>query len=177
MAFYQKLSAFGKRFVSYHILFKYGFNWSPMYRRTTAKVITVAPDLSHITIKIPLNWKNKNYVGTIFGGSMFSAVDPIPMVQLINLLDENYVVWDKRAEIKFKRPAKETLFADFIFTPDEVKSIKLQVSESKEIDIIKKITLTNKDKTIVYCEVNKTIYVANKNFYKQKRKAKTNASK
>jgi len=84
MSFYQKITALGKRFVSYNTLFKYGFNWSPMYRRTTAKVLRVSPDLSEITVKLPINWKNKNYVGTIFGGSMFSAVDPIPMVQLIN---------------------------------------------------------------------------------------------
>jgi len=29
----------------------------------------------------------------------------------------------------------------------------------------------------VYCEVDKTIYVADKSFYKQKRKSKTKASK
>jgi len=177
MSFYQKLTAFGKQFMSYHILFKYGFNWSPMYRRTTAKVAKVAPDLSHITIRIPISWKNKNYVGTIFGGSMFSAVDPIPMVQLINLLDENYVVWDKSAEIKFRRPAKEALFADFIFTPEEVNNIKEKVKASNEIEIVKKTSLTSKDKAIVYCEVDKTIYVADKSFYKQKRKSKTKASK
>ena len=144
-----------------------------MYRRTTAKVINVAPDLSHIVIRIPLNWKNKNYVGTIFGGSMFSAVDPIPMVQLINLLDENYVVWDKSAQIKFKRPAREALFADFIFTPDEVESIKQKIRESNEIEIVKKTTLTSKNKEVVYCEVDKTIYVADKKFYKEKRKSKS----
>lgn len=172
MSFYQKMTAIGKKFVSYHILFKYGFNWSPMYRRSTGRVIHVAKDLSKITIKIPLSWKNRNYVNSIFGGSMFSAVDPIPMVQLINLLDDNYVVWDKSAVIKFKRPAKETLYAEFQFTEEEIIAIKDKVSKENEIELVKSTSLTNKNGSSIFCTVEKTIYVADKKFYKEKRKRK-----
>jgi len=175
MSVYQKLTAFGKRFVSYNVLFKYGFNWSPMYRRSTGKVIFVSEDLSTIRIKIPLSWKNKNYVNSVFGGSMFSAVDPIPMVQLINLLDDSFVVWDKSAIIKFKRPAKEDLFAEFIFVDEEVTAIRNGVAKEKEIEIIKKTILTNKDGDKEFCTVEKTIYIADKNFYKQKRKKAANS--
>lgn len=66
-----------------------------MYRRSNARIQSVSPDLLHIKIRLPLNYKNRNYVGTIFGGSLFAAVDPIPMIQLINLLDESFIVWDK----------------------------------------------------------------------------------
>ncbi|MEM1257097.1 MAG: DUF4442 domain-containing protein [Bacteroidota bacterium] len=173
MSFYQKMTAIGKRLVSYHLLFKYGFNWSPMYRRSTGRVHTVSKDLSHITIKIPLSWKNKNYVGTIFGGSMFSAVDPIPMVQLINLLDDNYVVWDKSATIKFKRPAKETLYGEFSFSEEELDSIKNRVKAENEIEIVKSTVLTNKDRTMDFCVVDKTLYIADKTFYKKKRQGKS----
>jgi len=172
MSFYQKLTAFGKRFVSYNVLFKYGFNLSPMYRRSTGSILAVSKDLSRITIKIPISWKNKNYVGTIFGGSMFSAVDPIPMVQLINLIGDDYVVWDKSATIKFKRPAKETLYAEFVFDKEELEIIKKRVETENEIEITKETVLTNKDRTTEFCIVQKTIYVADKDFYKQKRRRK-----
>lgn len=174
MSFYQKLTALGKRFVSYHILFKYGFNLSPMYRRSTGKVLKVSKDLSHIVIKIPLSWKNKNYVGTIFGGSMFAAVDPIPMVQLINLLDDSYVVWDKSATIKFKRPAKEPLYGEFKFTHEEIREIKSKVKAENEIEIVKSTSLTNKEGTKEFCVVEKTLYIADKAFYKRKRRLKNN---
>lgn len=177
MSFYQKITAFGKRFVSYNVLFKYGFNWSPMYRRSTGRVHTVSKDLSRITIKIPLSWKNKNYVGTIFGGSMFAAVDPIPMVQLINLLGDNYVVWDKSATIKFKRPANETLYGEFIFSSEELGSIKSRVGNDGEIEITKSTILTNKDGTKEFCVVDKTLYIANKTFYKKKRQLKSKSVK
>lgn len=143
-----------------------------MYKRSTAKVIKVSSDLLHIRIKLPISYKNRNYVNTIFGGSMFSAVDPFPMVQLMNLIGDDYVVWDKSAQIFFKRPAKENLYADFDYSEKELKDIKNQVSEKKEIEIVKTTQLTNKNRSVIYCEVKKTIYVADKKFYKQKRKNK-----
>ncbi|GHC51316.1 DUF4442 domain-containing protein [Ulvibacter litoralis] len=170
MSFYQSLNEIGSKFIKKHKLFKYGFNLSPMYRRSTARILKVSEDLLHITIKLPISYKNRNYVGTIFGGSLFSAVDPIPMVQLMDLLGKEYVVWDKSAEIYFKRPAKENLYATFTYTLDELAQIKKQVIEDKEIEIIKNTQLTDKSESTVFCEVQKTIYVADKQFYKQKRK-------
>lgn len=170
MSFYQKLTAVGTRFVSKATLFKYGFNLSPMYSRSTGKITYVSKDLLEIKIKIPISWKNKNYVNSIFGGSMFSAVDPIPMVQLINLLDSSYIVWDKSAKINFRKPAKENLYATFTFSEDELKEIKARVKEENEIEIVKKSLLTDKDGNKLFCEVEKTIYVADKQFFKEKKK-------
>lgn len=148
-----------------------------MYRRTTAKVQKVSPDLSEITVRLPISWKNKNYVGTIFGGSMFSAVDPIPMVQLINLLGSDYVVWDKSAEIKFKRPANEDLFAHFLFQKEEIEAIKKKVAQEKEIEIVKSTILKDGLGIKEFCTINKTIYIANKSYYKEKRQRKDQSYK
>ena len=68
-----------------------------MYRRSTGKVIKVSEDLLFVKIKIPISYKNRNFVGSIFGGSLFSATDPLFMIQLMNILGDNYVVWDKDA--------------------------------------------------------------------------------
>ena len=132
----------------------------------------VSEDLLNITIKLPISWKNKNYVDSIFGGSMFAAVDPFPMVQLMNIIGNDYVVWDKSAEIFFKRPAKEDLYADFNYTLPELEEIKQRVKNENEIEIIKTTRLTNKDKSIVFCEVRKTIYVTSKELYKKKMAAR-----
>jgi len=170
MSFYQKIAEFGKKFIPKHKLFKIGFNISPMYRRSTARVISTSEDLLHVEIKLPITYKNRNYVNSIFGGSMFSAVDPIPMVQLINILNDSYIIWDKSAEILFKRPAKENLYAEFKYTSEELENIKNQVARENEIEIVKETLLTNKDKTVTFCEVRKTIYIADKKYFKEKRK-------
>lgn len=170
MSFYQKLTEIGTKFIPKHQLFKHGFNLSPMYRRTTARVTDVSADLKLIKIKLPISYKNRNYVNTIFGGSLFSAVDPFPMTQLMNLLDKSYVVWDRSAEIKFKRPANQTLYAEFTYSDEEIQEIIKRVSEEKEIDYEKITQLTNEDQSKVFCTVKKTLYIADKQFYKEKRR-------
>lgn len=172
MSLYQKIAKIGPKYVKRKTLFKYGFNLSPMYRRSTGRIIEVSDDLHKVRVKIPLSYKNRNYVNSIFGGSMFSAVDPIPMVQLINLLGNKYVVWDKTAEISFKVPARETLYADFTYSVKELEEIKQQVGIDNELEIVKTTLLTNKDRSKVFCQVNKTVYVANKDYYKSKKRTK-----
>ena len=165
---YKKITDLVSKFIGKSKVLKYGMNLSPMYRRTTAKVIYISEDFKEIKIKLPFSYKNANYVNTIFGGSMFSAVDPFPMTQLMNLIGDEYVVWDKAAEIFFRRPAKEDLFADFIYTDEEIDEIKKKAQEQDEFEIIKSTKLTNKDKSIVYCEVRKRVYIADKAFFKEK---------
>ena len=154
-------------------VFKYGFNLSPMYRRSTGRLTYVSDDMKKVDIKIPLSYKNRNYVGSVFGGSLFSATDPIYMIQLLNILDDNYVVWDKHASIRFRRPVKENAYVNFVITEEDLVNIKKDVAEQNEIDFKKVIQITNKQKDVVFAEVTKIIYVANKEYYKEKRRKKS----
>lgn len=172
MTIYQSLFSVGERFAGKHTLFKWGFNLSPMYRTSTARIISVSPDLHHVSVRLPIGFRNRNYVGSIFGGSMFAAVDPIPMVQLINILDNDYVVWDKSAHIRFKAPAHEDLYADFSFSDDEIANIRQRVAEENEFEFVKSTQLTCYQRERTFCEVHKTIYVASKDFYRQKATAR-----
>jgi acyl-coenzyme A thioesterase PaaI-like protein len=172
MSIYKKIWDFASKYICQHKLFKYGLNLSPVYRRTTGRVVSVSENLMEVQIKIPISYKNRNYVNTIFGGSMFAAVDPIPMMQLMNILGNEYVVWDKSVQILFKRPAKETIYADFEFTQDEISEIQERVASKKEIEIIKTCKLTSEDKQTIYCEISKTIYIADRLFYLKKRNTK-----
>lgn len=169
---YAQLVKILKPFLSEKAIFKHGFNISPMYRRSRGKVTDVSDGLMTIDIKIPLNYKNRNYAGSMFGGSMFSATDPIYMVQLLQILGQDYVVWDKSAIIKYKRPAKETVYASFNFSKEEVEKIKSDVAISNEINLVKKVNLTNKDASVVFAALEKTIYIADKKYYKFKKKKK-----
>ncbi|MEB3802273.1 DUF4442 domain-containing protein [Flavobacterium columnare] len=167
---YQQLSKFARKFIKPSVFLKYGFNLSPMYKRSTARITHISEDLKNIHIKIPHTYKNKNYVGSIFGGSLFSAVDPIPMTQLMYILKENYIVWDKVALIRFKKPARENVYATFYFSDDEINEIIEKVKIGKEIEHTKITHITNKTGDVTFCEVTKTIYIAEKEFYKEKLK-------
>lgn len=153
-------------------VFKFLFNISPMYRGTGAKIVHVNTDLQFVRIKLRLNFRTRNYVGTIYGGHLYSSVDGVYMVQLIQILGKEYVVWDKAATIKFKRPANKHVFADFSL-PDELLShIKAEVAQKKERDFQFSVTLKDKEGT-VYSEVEKTIYIAEKSFYRAKKAKRT----
>lgn len=170
---YQKISKFLQKFLQKNTIFKYGFNLSPMYRRTTGKIKAVSPDLLSVVVEIPINYKNKNYVGAIFGGSLFGATDPIFMIQLLHILNEKYVVWDKAACIKYKAPAREKVFAKFEFTLEEIKTIKERITTEHEINIIKNLNITTQNNLII-AELSKTIYIASKQYYKQKNELRKN---
>ncbi len=154
-------------------MFKLFFNISPMYRRTGGRIVTISPDLKEVKIRLPLNLRTKNYVGTIYGGHMYSAVDGIYMVQLINILGSAYVIWDKSATIRFKKPANTTLYADFILTDKLLDEIKHDVAGLGEKDYILKVDLVDKSGK-VYAEVDKVIYIADKNFYNEKKAKRMN---
>nr|WP_321233000.1 DUF4442 domain-containing protein [uncultured Psychroserpens sp.] len=166
---YRVATRFLERFFKPATIYRYGFNWSPMYRRTTAKVIEVSDDLHKVVITLKPNWKNRNFVGTIFGGSMLSATDPIYMIQLMKILGEDYVVWDKSVEAHYKRPGKSRIFGDFIFTSEEINKIKDDVSLKNEISLVKTMSLVDANQNIIATFI-KTLYIADKRFYKEKLK-------
>ncbi len=56
-------------------LARWGFNWFPAYLATGAHITYIASDWHEVRIRLPLIWRTRNYVGTMFGGSMYGAVD------------------------------------------------------------------------------------------------------
>ena len=89
------------------------FNFFPAYRGTGARVVYIADDYREIRVKIPLSRRTKNYVGTIYGGSMYGGIDPIYMLMLIKNLGRNYIVWDKAAAIRLNVRAKKRCLPNF----------------------------------------------------------------
>ena len=166
---YKSGTEFLKRYFKVSTIYKYGFNWSPMYKRTTAKLVEVSDDLHYVKIKMKLNWKNRNYAGSIFGGSMLAATDPIYMIQLLQILGNDYVVWDKAVEARYRKTCKSTIFGEFEFTKDEIETIKKKVAEHHETDIVKTMSLIDEKQNII-ATFNKTLYIADKRFYKEKLK-------
>lgn len=173
MSLYQRITDSLSKYIPVHVVLRHGFNLSPMYRRSTGRVEYLSPDMHVARIRIRLSLKNRNFVGSIFGGSMYSATDPIYMIQLMQILGKDYVVWDKYSTIRYLRPARETLYAEFRFTPEEIEHIKQKVAEQKSLDYTKELVLTNKEGDVEYCKLEKMLYIADKEFYKESRKKKS----
>lgn len=141
---------------------RWSFNFFPAYRGTGGRVEYIADDWREVRVKLSLNWRTRNYVGTIFGGSMYGAVDPLYMIMLIRNLGPDYVVWDKAAAIRFKRPGRETLRAVFTVTEAEIAAIKTELATRKSLDRVYTIELKN-DAGKIHAIIEKTLYIARKN--------------
>lgn len=130
------------------------------------RVTYLAEDFTRLTVRLPLSWRTRNIVGTIFGGSLYASTDPFFMLMLMRILGDDYVVWDKGCTIRFKRPAKQTVYADFHVTPERLAELrdKLQNDEAEVT-----WTVQYKDAAgVVYAEFDKVLYVARKSYYQQK---------
>ncbi|MBP6003791.1 MAG: DUF4442 domain-containing protein [Pyrinomonadaceae bacterium] len=139
--------------------YRWGFNLFPAYRGSGGRVTHIEHDWHRVSVKVPLSWRTRNYYGTIYGGSIYGAVDPIYVLMLVKILGGEYVVWDKAAKIRFKRPGKETLFVDFHLSPEEIAEIKRLAETEKSIDRVYHLELKDKN-GVVHAFIEKTIYIS-----------------
>ena len=139
----------------------WSFNRFPCYRGTGARLRYVAPDWSEVRIELPLSRRTRNYVGTIFGGSLYGAVDPIYMIMLIHRLGPEFVVWDKAASIQFKKPGRETLRARFVIPDSELAAIRASLETQRSVDRVYTVELADAAGTVC-ARVEKVIYIRKK---------------
>ncbi len=134
------------------------FNLFPVYFSTGARITYLAYDWREIRVKLPLSWRTRNYVGTIFGGSMYAAVDPIYMMMLIKTLGKEYIVWDKAAWIRFRKPGKGTLYIHFLLSTEETDSIRAELQHVQSVERTYHVDIADAE-GIVHAEIEKTIYI------------------
>lgn len=159
-----------KRKESYYTrVYRLGFNLFPAYHCSGGKVQFIAGDWKEIHVSVKLKLKTRNYVGTVFGGSSFGALDPMYMIMLIKVLGPGYVVWDKAATVKFIRPISKKVCARFVVSDELIGKIKETVAQKKEMTITLPVWFEDKAGK-KYVEMDKTVYIADKAFYKEKRK-------
>jgi len=137
------------------------FHIHPAYHGTGGKVTYISADWSELILEIPLNWRTRNYVGTIFGGSLYGAVDPMYMIMLIQRLGPEYVVWDKAATIQFRKPGKCKLYASFKVSDEEVVFIRDELKSAQSVDRVYQLDITDFEGNI-FAIVEKTIYIRKK---------------
>lgn len=139
-------------------MYRWFFNFFPAYRGTGGRITYIDRDFREVRAKVPLSWRTRNYVGTIFGGSIYGAVDPVYMIMLIQRLPETYEVWDKAASIRFRKPGRSTLRASFVVDDEEVETIRRLVEGRGAVDRHYTVELKDGD-GIVHAVVEKTVHV------------------
>ena len=116
-------------------LLRWKFNLFPAYRGSGARIEYIDATLREVRVRLPLNWRTRNLNGTIYGGSIYAAVDPIHTVMLVSLLGpKDYVGWTKEAVVRFKRQARSDLTARFVVSVEEVDAIRVDVERDGRVE-------------------------------------------
>jgi len=89
------------------------FNLWPPFAFSGVHVSRISSDWRQSRVELRMRPWNRNYVGTHFGGSLFSMTDPFWMILVMRCLGSGYIVWDKAAEIEFVKPGRGTVHTVF----------------------------------------------------------------
>jgi acyl-coenzyme A thioesterase PaaI-like protein len=133
----------------------------PPYLGAGVSVTHVAADLSVVEVQMKLSAWNRNFVGTHFGGSLYSMCDPFFMLMLIMQLGEGYVVWDKSASIDFLRPGRGKVKARFELSRERVEGIRAETDAKGKINPVFEVTVLDERGEAV-ARVRKTLSVRRK---------------
>lgn len=134
--------------------------WPP-FLGAGVRVKSFKPDYTEIVVQMKMYFWNRNYVGTHFGGSMYSMTDPYYMLMLMNLLGRDYIIWDKAATIRYKKPARGTIYATFSLSIEQIEALRQQVLNEKKIQPEFIIPIINQQGEVV-AEVVKTLSISQK---------------
>ena len=141
--------------------YRFLFNVFPAYWGMGGRIRYLSSDLREMRIELPLSWRTRNYVGTIYGGSMYGCLDPLMMVMLIRALGPEYVVWDKAASIRFLKPGRTTLHARIVLEESELEAIRTALQTERSVDRVYVHELTDAQ-GVVHARVEKTVHVRRK---------------
>ncbi len=140
--------------------FRFMVNLYGPYLLSGVSLARVADDLRSIEVRMALRPWNRNYVGTHFGGSLFAMADPWFMVMLIELLGPGYVVWDKAATIRFRKPGRGTVRAVCEIPEHRLAEIRTAADAGK-IEPVFSVDITDADGDVV-AQVEKVLSIRRK---------------
>jgi hypothetical protein len=106
----------------------------PPFLGAGIRIKRMSDDLREIDVEMRLHWWNANYVGTHYGGSLYSMTDPFYMLMLIANLGGEYIVWDKAASIRFRKPGKGTVEAQFRLAQSQLDAMRAQLQTHDKIE-------------------------------------------
>ncbi|WP_066802195.1 DUF4442 domain-containing protein [Moraxella oblonga] len=144
---------------------KFYINTYSPYVGAGVRVDEIDYDKGMIRVSMPLTWRNKNIVGTQFGGSLYSMTDPFFMTLLMQKLGQEYMVWDKSAHIDFIKAGTSDVFATFNIDDDEVNTIKELAKDGKAVFRDYEVDIVDVNNEVI-AKVKKTLYIRLRAFSK-----------
>jgi acyl-coenzyme A thioesterase PaaI-like protein len=136
-------------------------NFWPPFLGAGIRITHIAPDVKAVDVEMNLRWWNANYVGTHFGGSLFAMTDAFYMLMLMANLGRDYIVWDKAASIRYRRPGRGKVRAEFRLIDAQLDDIREKLKTLPKYEAVLKVEVKD-EQGIVIAEVEKVLHVRRK---------------
>ncbi len=139
-------------------LFRRAINLYPAYFGSGGRVRCISPDWREVRMELPFNWRTKGSSGAIFGGSIYAAIDPFYALMVAKNVGAEYVVWDRAASIRYRRPGRSKLHARFVLEDGEVEEILRGLRGRKSVDRVYTVELVDAEGE-AHAIIEKVVYV------------------
>jgi hypothetical protein len=133
-------------------------NLYPPYLGAGVRVRQISADFRQVQVKMGLGWYNRNYVGTQFGGSLYSMTDPFFMLMIVENLGRDFIVWDKAARIDFIAPGTGPVYANFSIDEQLLEDIRKHSADGAKYHPELQVEVRDGSGSLV-ARVHKTLYV------------------
>jgi acyl-coenzyme A thioesterase PaaI-like protein len=139
-------------------LFRRGLNLWPPFLGAGVRVTRVSPDYREVDVTLRLGLFNRNYFGTQFGGSLFAMTDPFFALMMLQNLGPEYVVWDQAGAIRYLRPGRGDVCAQFRLDESAVVRARRATARGGRHEPTFSVDIVDADGETV-ARVAKTLYV------------------
>jgi acyl-coenzyme A thioesterase PaaI-like protein len=136
-------------------------NFWPPFLGMGIRIQHIAPDMKAVDVEMKLRFWNANYVGTHFGGSLFAMTDAFYMLMLMANLGRDYIVWDKAATIRYRKPGKGTVRAEFRLSDSQIDDIREKLKTLPKYEPVFSVEVKD-EAGVVIAEVEKVLHVRKK---------------
>src|SRR5690348_16226570 len=138
-----------------------GVNLWPPFLGAGIRVTRIASDMKAVNVEMKLRWWNANYVGTHFGGSLFAMTDAFYMLMLMANLGRDYIVWDKAASIRYRKPGRSTVRAEFRLTDAILDDIREKLKTLPKYEPTFTVDVKDEQGTVI-AEIEKLLHIKRK---------------
>lgn len=142
---------------------KYFLNIFPPLFFNRISIQEISEDFMQLSVRVRHSWTNKNFHRTIFGGTIFSAVDPYFPTLYWHVFSRKGLpmeVWLKSAEIQFKRPATSDLKLNFKLTETDIQNAIKGLQKNGKYEVWHSVQAIDKQGTIC-AEAKALVYLRN----------------
>src|SRR5579871_5440034 len=136
-------------------------NFWPPFLGAGIRIKRISADMRAVDVEMKLRWWNANYVGTHFGGSLYAMTDAFYMLMLMANLGPDYIVWDKGASIRYRKPGRGTVRAEFRLTNAQLDDIREKLKTLAKYEPTFTVEVKDEQGNLI-AEVEKVLHVRKK---------------